>query len=379
MSNAGSGAGPAGRASHGEVEVVRHVVDLLVPVQVGVLVLVGVGVLVGVLVGEQVLVLVAVLVELLVGVLVGVHVHVGGGVAAVPTAGVGVAAATGDATGTTDTGAVAAAAVPEVDVDQTLLVDVATVATDPDAAAAVGAAAVTADGDAAVATVTADGLGVGAGVLVLVGVLARVLRGALVGDLRVDLRRPLLLRRDLALAAGLSQPLGEVREELVEVDWLAHCRCSPLLLCRLPVLTRVVRTAAARWVAADRADRTPDPVEHNARFCRPPRHPGRDRLVAGRTPGFGDKEPGAGGGTPQAFPAVAADRLPPANLMAGADVVRRIWRAAVSEGQRGPSGVESATARGRGRPMSYQVGVDLGATYSAAAVSVAGRAGLPEI
>src|SRR5262249_26340539 len=30
-------------------------------------------------------------------------------------------------------------------------------------------------------------------------------------------------------------------------------------------------------------------------------------------------------------------------------------------------------------PMSYQVGVDLGATYSAAAVSVVGRAGLPEI
>src|SRR5262249_58465935 len=117
--------GAGHRTSHGEVEVVHHVVDVLVRVQVGVLVLEGVRVLVGVLVGEQVLVLVAVLVEVLGGVLVGVHVHVGGGVATVATAGVGVAAATGDATGTPDTGAVAAAAVPEVDVDQTLLVDVA--------------------------------------------------------------------------------------------------------------------------------------------------------------------------------------------------------------------------------------------------------------
>src|SRR5262249_22233908 len=158
----------------------------------------------------------------------------------------------------------------------------------------VGAAAVTADGDAAVATVTADGLGVGAGVLVLVGVLGRVLRGALVGDLRVDLRRPLLLRRDLALVDGLVQPLGEVREELVEVDRVAHGWCSPLVgLCRLPVLT-VLSGPLARRVAPDRADRTLDPADHKARFCRQPCHPGRDRFVAAPAPAM--PGPRAGGG-----------------------------------------------------------------------------------
>src|SRR5215470_13820162 len=198
--------------SDGEVELVDGVVDVLVDVRVDVRKLVAVRVLVGALVGAER----GVLVGGLVGGLVRVDIHVGGRVATVATAGVGGATGTTNSAGTAHADTVAAAAVAEVHVDQTRLVDVATVATDAQAAATVSAVA--ANRHAAVATGATPGVGEGVGVLALVGGL----HGPLVGALGVDQGRLLVLHRGLVNPRVQVEVVGQVGDELVEVDRVAH-------------------------------------------------------------------------------------------------------------------------------------------------------------